>query len=238
MIQSAARQITTLAENSRLLIDSLLPKRCPLCSTRTNQGFCTNCQQLLPWIISGCEICGSELHEVGVCGNCLSIRPHYDHSVIPFRYSEPVSGKIQALKYHYQLQYVSTLSEMICLRVWKDPYPLPQVLIPVPLHRNRLRQRGFNQALEIAKVIGRQLGIAVNSSLLERDTDTAPQTALGEAERISNLNHAFKATCPIRLAHVALVDDVVTSGSTVNAAARTLKHAGVDTVSILAVATT
>jgi ComF family protein len=243
MTQLAERQITALAEISRSLIDSLLPKRCPLCSRVLNrscgyQGFCDSCQPLLPWIISGCEICGAELHEVGVCGNCQSSPPDYDHSVIPFHYSEPVSGKIQALKYHDQLQFSSTLGDMICRRVWQDPYPFPQLLIPVPLHRNRLRQRGFNQALEIARVVGSQLGIAVNHLLLERIRDTASQTGLGEAERASNLHRAFTATCLPGLAHVALVDDVVTSGSTTNAAARALKQAGVGTVSIWAVART
>ena len=219
-----------------LLFDALLPKRCPLCAARVNRGFCADCLELLPWIMTGCEICGTELLEAGVCGGCQSRRPYYDHAVIPFKYREPVSGQIQLLKYNDQLRYATSLGAMICRRVWKDPTPAPDLLIPVPLHRARLRQRGFNQALEIARRIGAELGVEVSHSLLERIKNTVSQTGLGKRQRRSNVKGAFKALALIQHAHVALVDDVVTSGSTVNAAARALKRAGVERVSVWAAA--
>ncbi len=221
-----------------LLLNSLLPKRCPLCAAHTTQAFCADCRRLLPWITTACEVCGAALHEVGVCGRCQSRPPYYDHAVIPFKYRTPVSTQIQALKYHDQLRYAAALGAMICQRAWKDPRAAPDVLIPVPLHRKRLRQRGFNQALEIARRIGKELGIEVSHSLLERIKNTVPQTTLDKAERRRNVKGAFQTTPTPPPAHVALVDDVVTSGSTVNAAARALKRAGVKTVSVWAAART
>jgi len=225
------------------LLDALLPPRCPLCAARAGHGFCDDCRPLLPWILAACEMCGTPLPEIaeaadaGVCGNCQASRPYYDHAVIPFKYGAPVSGHIQALKYHRQLRYATALAAMICARAWKDPRPPPQALIPVPLHRRRLRQRGFNQSLEIARRVGAELGIEVRHSLLERVRHTAPQTALSRTERRRNVRGAFRAAAAVP-AHVALVDDVVTSGSTANAAARELKRAGVRTVSIWAAART
>ena len=224
-------------------LGALLPKRCALCAARTPLAFCADCRQLLPWIASGCEICGAALfEEAGVCGRCQSKRPHYDHAVIPFGYRAPVSSQIQALKYHAQLRCAASLAAMIAVRAWKDPRATPDVLVPVPLHRNRLRQRGFNQSLEIARRLGAELGLEVRHSLLARIKNTVPQTALGKAERRRNVKGAFQAApAPVAApipAHVALVDDVVTSGSTVNAAARALKAAGVQTVSVWAAAKT
>ena len=229
---------------ARALLDALVPKRCPVCAARAGRGFCDDCRPLLPWIRIGCEICGAELHETGVCGicgvcgSCQARRPYYDHAVIPFKYHAPISDQIQTLKYHRQLRHADDLGAMICRRVWKDPGAAPDVLIPVPLHPRRLRQRGFNQALEIARRIGGELGIEVSHSLLTRVKNTVSQTGLGERQRRRNLTGAFHAAAPIKHAWVALVDDVVTSGSTVNAAARALKAAGAETVSVWAVAKT
>ncbi len=218
------------------MLDSLLPKRCPLCAARASRGFCADCRPLLPWIITGCEICGAELREVGVCGGCQAHRPYYDHAVIPFKYRAPVAGQIRTLKYHNQLRHAAALGAMICARAWDDPRPPPEVLIPVPLHGSRLRQRGFNQALEIARRVGRELGVEVSHRLIARIKNTVPQVGLGERERRRNVKGAFRASRPARYTHVALVDDVVTSGNTVNAAARALKAAGVETVSVWAAA--
>ena len=220
------------------VLNALVPERCPVCAVRANRGFCADCRQLLPWIMTGCEICGAELPEVGVCGDCQARRPHYDHAVIPFKYRAPVAEQIQTLKYHRQLRHADTLGAMICGRVWKESCPMPDVLIPVPLHPRRLRQRGFNQALEIARRIGGELGVEVRHSSLARIKNTVSQTGLGERQRRRNVKGAFHAAAAIRHAHVALVDDVVTSGSTADAAARALKRAGVETVSVWAAAKT
>jgi len=223
-------------------LDALLPARCALCQARAGHGFCDDCRPLLPWILAACEVCGQALPEAaiadaGVCGACQKRRPHYDHALIPFQYGAPVAGQIQALKYHRQLRFAAGLGAMICARAWKDPRPPPQVLVPVPLHRRRLRARGFNQSLEIARRVGAELGIEVSHKMLARIRHTAPQTALSRSERRRNVQGAFSAAAGVP-SHVALIDDVVTSGSTANAAARELKRAGARWVSIWAAART
>lgn len=223
-------------------LNALLPPRCALCRARAGHGFCDDCRPLLPWILAACEVCGAPLPEAaiadaGVCGACQKRRPHYDHALIPFRYGAPVAGQIQSLKYHRQLRFAVGLGAMICARAWKDPRPPPDVLVPVPLHRRRLRARGFNQSLEIARRVGAELGIEVRYEMLARIRHTAPQTSLSRAERQRNVQGAFRAATAVP-AHVALIDDVVTSGSTANAAARELKRAGARMVSIWAAART
>ncbi|MGR3984006.1 MAG: ComF family protein [Gammaproteobacteria bacterium] len=217
------------------VFDALLPRRCPLCAARAECGFCDDCRRLLPWIIAACEICGAELPESGVCGRCQAPPPEYEHAVIPFQYGEPVAGQIRMLKYHDQLGHAGALGAMLSRHARPGSPPRPDVLMPVPLHRKRLRRRGFNQALEIARQVGRDLGIEVSHRELRRIKNTVPQVGLGHAARRDNVKGAFRAA-RIRHAHVGLVDDVVTSGSTVNAAARALKRAGVETVSVWAVA--
>ena len=227
---------------ANLILNALLPGRCPLCATKTlssaRAGFCAECCELLPWILIGCKICGAELHTPGVCGKCQTNRPQYDRAIIPFAYRPPVAAQIKSLKYRDQLNYAAALGAMICRRARARPDALPDILTPIPLHRKRLRRRGCNQAFEIARVIGRELGVAVDHRPLARIKNTAPQAGLGHAARRSNVRGAFRATRPARHPHIALVDDVVTSGSTVNAAARELKRAGVQTVSVWAAAKT
>ena len=223
-----------------MLLDILLPKRCALCGARAHPSdpaeICRRCQPLLPWQEFGCEICGAELFEMGVCGACLGRTPHYDRAIIPCKYRAPVAGFIQALKYHRQLQYANCLGAMICRRIWKTQSPLPEVLIPVPLHRTRLRQRGFNQAFVIAQAVRREFGLEINYKLLKRVKNTRAQTGLSARARRDNVRGAFQAVGAANYAHAALVDDVVTTGHTANAAARALKVAGVKTVSIWAAA--
>ncbi|CAJ2376060.1 MAG: Competence protein F [Arenicellales bacterium IbO2] len=220
------------------VFDALLPRRCALCAARAERGFCGDCRQMLPWITRACEICGAELPAgaPGVCGGCQAEEPpSYDRAVIPFRYCEPVAGQIRLLKYRDQLGHAAALGAMLSLHARRARPPHPDALMPVPLHGKRLRLRGFNQAMEIAKSVGRELGIEVRHRELRRIKNTVPQVGLSHAARRSNVRGAFRAS-PLRGMHIALVDDVVTSGSTVDAAARALKRAGAETVSVWAVA--
>lgn len=221
------------------LFDALIPRRCPMCAARGASGFCNACRPLLPWVTAACEVCGVKLPAPAVCGKCASPpRPvFYDRALIPFTYCAPVDEQIHQLKYNHRLGYAAALGAMISRHARAQHSPLPDALVPVPLHRRRLRARGFNQSLEIARHIGRELGIKVSHRALQRVRNTVPQVGLGGSARIANVKNAFLAA-PSPYAHVALVDDVVTSGSTVNDAARALKHAGVEVVSVWAAAKT
>ena len=117
-------------------------------------------------------------------------------------------------------------------------WPLPERLLPVPLHPARLRQRGYNQSLELARPLSRQLDIALDRSCFQRILNTPPQADLPRRQRLHNLRGAFRLSPPPEARHVALVDDVVTTGSTVNELARLLLRAGVQRIDVWAVART
>ncbi len=233
-------------------LDFLLPERCVLCRRISDLGFCITCQQLLPWTECACEVCGIHLHQPGICGRCQTRPPAYQDSTIPFRYAAPISEYIQALKYTEQLSYAGAIGKMLSLWIVKNSSQWhgspPDTIVPIPLHRKRITQRGFNQATEIARVLNKQLGIPINHTLLKRVKNTTPQTGLNGKMRQHNMIKAFVGQAhigetkaggnPSPHRHVALLDDVVTSGSTVRAAATALLDAGVERVSVWAIART
>ncbi|MEA3292699.1 MAG: ComF family protein [Pseudomonadota bacterium] len=216
-------------------MDHILPQRCPLCREQARYGFCVKCQLLLPWIEASCPQCGTEMPKNMLCGACQKKAPRFGATTIPFHYAEPVDRMIQNLKYNGQLYLSGALGKMIAISVIRRKPDLPDMLLPVPLHRSRLRKRGYNQSLEIAREISRQLSIPVNYKLAERTRSTVTQTGLTAPERRRNVRGAFSVSGTIPRQHFAIVDDVVTSGSTANELARTLMLAGAERVSIFAV---
>lgn len=218
-------------------VNFLFPPTCILCKCRCDTGFCLNCQKLLPWLRSGCDICSAPIKTSGRCGRCLVTPPAFRDSTIPFRYESPISNLVQSLKYSGALHIAHPLANMISNQVNQKVRNMPGALVPVPLHRNRIMQRGFNQAAELARILGRIHQIPVHYSAIKRTRNTLTQTGLNETMRRRNVTGAFTATDRLP-PYVALVDDVVTSGSTVNAAAAALVNSGVKRVSIWAIAKT
>ena len=219
-------------------VELLIPGKCALCRCSSTLGFCINCQKLLPWIECACEICSTHLNTPGICGHCQAKRPVYQDSMIPFRYKPPISGHIQALKYANRMPYAVAMAKMMAQWIKKSATPLPDIIVPMPLHRQRINQRGFNQATEISRILGRQLRLPVESAVLGRVKNTVTQTGLNEKMRRQNMKDAFVVKSTGQPGHVALVDDVVTSGSTVDAASKALVAAGVRRVSVWAIAKT
>lgn len=218
----------------------LLPQKCVNCAQDCPYGFCMNCRKLLPWITCACETCGTGLYEPGICGRCLSSPPSFDWSIIPFSYQDPIAEHIQRLKYAGRLHIADALGKVLSNRISKNARELPDTIVAIPLHWKKICNRGFNQSTEIAKVASTILNIPLHHSLLRRTVNTKSQTGLREKERLANVSKSF-CVCAHRInrmSHVAIVDDVVTSGSTVNAAARALKRAGVAKVSVWAIAKT
>ena len=216
--------------------DLLLPERCPSCMVVHDGGFCHSCHELLPWITVACETCRVALGLPGTCSECLKHPPPWDSMVAPFHYSDPISGMIQQLKYNRRLYLVRALSESLAERVLRHRDPLPDTLLPMPLHPSRTRQRGFNQAALIARETGRLLGIPVDSSLLKRSRATLTQTKLSAAERTKNLQDAFAVEASERYDAVAVIDDVVTSGATMGSACQVLRLQGYSRISAWAIA--
>ena len=221
-----------------LIFDKIFPSKCALCSDPSQLGFCDLCQQLLPWKNDYCDICASELTTPGICGACQARPPRYQKAIIPFHYQPPISEHIQKLKYHNQFYYAYCFSRIMANYIVSQSVELPQAIVPIPLHRRRIYTRGFNQVIEIAKGLSGELKIKVDTSILSREKNTTTQTGLSERDRIKNMEHAFRANEKTNYSHVAILDDVVTSGSTVNEAADTLIQAGVGKVSVWAIAKT
>jgi ComF family protein len=156
-------------------------------------------------------------------------------SYAPLRYAPPVDYLLQQMKFHQKLELVPLMAELIAGSVSRREGELPQVLLPVPLHHTRLRERGYNQALELAREISGRLGIPVDWQTCRRQRNTLAQTSLQGKERRSNLKGAFESLGGLP-SHVAIIDDVVTTGATVQEFAKTLRKAGVETVEVWACA--
>ena len=190
-----------------------------------------------------CTICADTL-DTGVeadikeqrCGHCQTHRPAYDRVSAALRYGEPVDRLIQDLKFNNKLYLAPVLGDILTKYIIDQQRPLPDVLLPVPLHRARLRRRGYNQSLEIARSIGRQLGIKIDPRLAIRTRNTEPQSSLRPTPRARNVRRAFKVAKPIKNRRIALIDDVMTTGHTVNALAEILKKAGAKEVLVWVVA--
>ncbi len=143
---------------------------------------------------------------------------------------------VRAVKYHGALAYGRVLGELLAARLIEQQLPRPQLMLPVPLAPARFRQRGYNQALEIGRYLERRLCIPMRTDLLVRVRETREQAGLLRPERRKNIRRAFALSAPIAVRHVALIDDVITTGSTVNEIARLLKARGVRRVEVWAVA--
>jgi len=225
---------------------SLISKQCLLCLSTTDNKhlLCSDCEQDLPKNAFHCVICASPFSAAQtenkhlICGQCQKNPPHYTTSIIPHFYASPLKQLITQLKFHGNLFYTPLLAQSFIHSVKHRKNNLPECIIPIPLHTQRLRERGFNQALELARIIALQLNIPLNYSLCMRNKDTPYQSGLSAKQRKQNLKNAFSVKKSHSYKHVAIFDDVVTTGTTVNELARELKQSGVETIEIWAIART
>ena len=217
----------------------LFPARCVLCGDPGVAGrdLCAACERDLPWLETACERCAHPLPAPGLCGACLRQPPPFAASTAVFHYAEPVTRLIAALKFRGRLAHARLLAELAAVHFAHIP-ERPELLIPVPLHPSRLRQRGYNQALELARPLGHRLGIPIDYRLCQRTRATAPQSDLPAKERRRNVRGAFAVNRPLTVAHVVVFDDVVTTGHTVAELARVLRRAGAARVDVWCLART
>lgn len=202
---------------------------------RLNRDFCNHCQTRLPYISDEqprCCRCASVLPDSNTldltCGQCQSRNPGYECVRSLFSYTFPVDRIIQNIKYQHQLYLIRIMAKLWSekLHALKQQFDI-DLILPVPLHKSRLRERGFNQSLELARPVGKKLRIPVDTHSLRRSRRTSPQTNLLLKDRMKNVRGAFEADRE-KLAgkRIALLDDVMTTGSTVNAITDCLKRAG------------
>ncbi|HEX7046149.1 MAG TPA: double zinc ribbon domain-containing protein [Gammaproteobacteria bacterium] len=225
------------------LLDSLsfrfLPGCCLLCQKRSGRhhDLCSDCEHDLPWLGVACTQCALPVPAThrGACGDCLKLPPVQDASRAVFRYGWPLDSLIQRFKFNGDHAAGRTLGELFAQGV-RARTPLPDCLLPVPLHSRRLRERGFNQSELLADSVATKLAMDVRNDLVERIRETAVQSGMNAVARRRNVRNAF-ALCAERLpAHIAILDDVVTTGSTSAEIARLLRRAGVKRIEVWALA--
>ncbi len=210
--------------------------RCFLCtrSCDNRSVTCTECLNDTVMNTNACPKCARPSSASKTCAECL-IRPWESIKSVHalFQYLYPVNRLIQHMKFKQGIDVANSLGSLLAnLSLYSDAAK-PDCIIPVPLHFSRLVSRGYNQSVELARPLSRQLGIAVDVGACKRNRATIPQTDLPVKKRKQNVLNAFSATERISYKHVLLVDDVVTTGSTVNELARTLRLAGVNQVDVL-----
>ncbi len=225
---------------ARGVVRALLPPRCLLCDGNGADGrdLCGGCRGDIVANASSCARCAVPLAmPAALCGRCLRRAPPFDAAWVPLRYDHPLDLLEARFKFHGDLAAGRVLAELFVDAARAAPPARPDLLVCVPLHRARLRERGYNQALELARPLARALGVPLDADALMRQRATAAQTGLAAAARRRNLRDAF-AVRPGRAlpAHVAVVDDVMTTGSTLAECARVLKRAGVPRVDAWALA--
>ncbi len=218
------------------------PDFCLLCQARVPAAreLCAGCEQSLPRVQGGCPRCAAVGAVVGtgdaICGACQNHPPAYDGTQAVFRYASPVNRLIHHLKYHGRLELSRVLGGYLAEHLQALDDPLPDVVIPVPLHVSRLRERGYNQSLEIGRFVARRLRVPLDWEGAQRVRPTAPQAELPRDQRRKNVRGAFTTSDIFSGRRVAIVDDVMTSGHTVNALAESLRRSGARGVRVWVVA--
>ena len=209
----------------------LLAPRCLICRERGLNGadLCASCTERLPWNRTSCLRCGIPLAANGECGACLGQHSTLTQTRAVFVYGFPLDRLVPRFKFHRDLAAGRLMSGLMAQSLGSAPRP--NAIVPVPLHPHRMRQRGYDQALELARPLATVLGLPLRQELLQRVRSTAPQSELDAGQRQRNVARAFAVPSHTRPPdHVALVDDVMTTGATLHAAARALLDAGAERV--------
>ncbi len=217
---------------------TLFSRNCLLCQQKLDftGWICDECDQHLPRIQSACPICAAAVNQKGVCGFCLSQKHYFDNTLVPFEYKQPINRLIYQFKYQQHFYAYRPLVEELISMIKQIQQPVPELIIPVPLHPRRIRQRGFNQSGLIARALAKEFNVNHNNCLIIRHKFSKPQVELSAKERQQAVQNAFTVVTKTHTKHIALVDDVITTTQTVNQVARALKQAGVEKISIWALA--
>ena len=201
-------------------------------SLKPLQYFCPVCASLLECISPACHLCGLENQNSGsICAACLHHPPRWQKIIAPLIYRDFSRNLLIQLKFGESL-YLANYMVSHLIEHFQQGQPYPEVLIPVPLHQNRLIHRGYNQAFEIANIMSRMLNIPIDTQALKRIRHTESQLGLSASKREKNILRAFRFKTSLQYSHVAIVDDIVTTGSTANEITKTLHRAGVPNVEI------
>jgi ComF family protein len=227
----------TCLKIKHLLKNVLFPQSCMLCkcSRAEEVGICLACLKDLSWLSNAsCPQCGLSSHLSLHCGACLSVSPYFDETKALFSYDFPINAVIQQYKYQHQLSLAHTFAALMLKHFkLKDT----DLIIPMPLHPKRLKERGFNQSLEIAKLLSTSLNIP-SRHVCERIKFSPPQASLPIKDRVNNMKDAFICNEDLTGQNIILIDDVMTTGASLNALAKAVKAKGASHVECWLIART
>ncbi|WAP64199.1 ComF family protein [Pseudomonas fortuita] len=223
---------------------SLINQSCLLCDEPVEQHYplCIACEQELPWLGDHCLRCALPLPMAGLtCAQCSQRLPAFDKVVALWHFGFPVDTLISRFKHNRQWPLGRLMAELLghgLMHRFAEGLPRPDLLLPVPLAKRRLRERGFNQAGMLGRWLGSQLGVNCDERILARTRETPAQQRLDAKARRHNLRQAFAVTRELEGKHVAIVDDVLTTGATAQAIAQALRRAGARRVDVYCLART
>jgi ComF family protein len=227
-----------LAARVRAALQSALPQACVLCRAPSgNAMICAPCNAGMPSLGAACPRCALASPGSVICGSCIATTPPFDAALAAWRYAFPADQLLQAFKYGGRLALAEPLARAIAGAVIARGAPPPERLLAMPLARHRQRERGFNHAHEIARRLSAYVHVPLVHDL-RRTRDAPPQAGLTLRERRRNVRGAFEANARIAGRAVAIVDDVMTTGATLSAAALALRKAGAIRVEAWVVART
>jgi ComF family protein len=210
---------------SQRVLDTLLPPRCLLCAGDAGlRSVCAACIADLPRLpIERCPVCALPSPGNHLCGECLKRPRHFDATHAVYRYAFPTDKLVQALKYSRRLASADFLAHALFSLPMTS---LPDLILPVPLSAKRLAERGFNQSVELARPLARHLGLSLELTAVRRHKHTTPQASLPWKARASNIRHAFECNIDLSGKTIWVIDDVMTTGATLDELARVLKLHG------------
>jgi len=209
----------------------LLLQNCFLCGVDSNQLLCTACLADLPYQTITCNHCAKPLAIDGLCKQCQQKPPLYTNAQAVFSYIYPIDKLISVAKFNENLAILALLGNLMVKYLQFEPHP--DVMIPVPLHPKRLRQRGYNQSVELAKCIKKYTGIPLDYNSCQRIKNTRPQVGLSAQQRKFNIQNSFKINrIENSWEHIVLIDDVMTTGSTVEALTKEYLQVGIQRVDV------
>lgn len=231
-------QSSTIQKIINFVLDIIYPPKCIFCKTILSPGtevqICTECYEKIPFISNQitCEICGQPLDTIygqEKCMDCRKKQPCFEQSTSPCEYTGIIRKAIVNFKFYGKKHYAKTLGRLMVEHLKEiQTIPIVHIIVYTPLHPKRLLERGYNQAELLAKVVGKELNCPVGKDVIRKVKNTPPQSHLSRQERLKNLQGAFQLNPKVNLKGltILLVDDVYTTGATVDACAKLLKESG------------
>lgn len=231
------RRLTEQMELKKLISTFLTKSACYFCLSPADGVWCKACE--LDFIKENlrCPVCAKPHYATTVCGKCSISPPLFSTTTVLFNYVYPVKKIILDFKFRKRTELSVLFGDKLLDKILSND-KLPEALIPVPLHKKRQAQRGYNQSLELAKHLSKKLAIPVNTNLCERIVNTNPQSELPMKSRQKNVKDAFTLNNNNVPKHIVIIDDVITTGSTINEISRLFKKAGCEQIDIWAIART